>query len=66
MNRLSETKFAIFISFTPLLKDLTNQNLCIFTAAGVVPCGGRKGLAHHFIADVTFWGRLFKTNEVVS
>ena len=24
------------------LRDLTNQNLFIFTAAGVVPCGGRK------------------------
>ena len=44
MNRLNTTESAIFISLVyPLLpKDLTIQKLFIFTAAGVVPCGGRK------------------------
>ena len=36
MNRLNKTDFASFICF-----DVA-RNLFIFTAAGVVPCGGRK------------------------
>ena len=42
--RLNKTEFAIFISlmWSLLPKDLTNNNLFIFTAAGVVPGGGRK------------------------
>ena len=37
-------EFAIFISlmYALLPKDHTVQNLLIFTAAGVLPCGGRK------------------------
>ena len=44
MNRLDTTEFATFIilMFFFLPKDLTIQNLIIFTAAGVVPCGGGK------------------------
>ena len=44
MNRLNTTESAIFIySVCSLLsKDLTIQNLYTSTAAGVVPCGGRK------------------------
>ena len=38
------TEFAIFISllYALLPEDHTVQNLLIFTAAGVLPCGGRK------------------------
>ena len=32
----------ISLIWSLLPKDLTYQNLFIFTAAGVVPCGGRK------------------------
>ena len=44
MKRLSKIEYAIFISlmWSLLQRDPTNQNLFIFTAAGVVPCGGRK------------------------
>ena len=43
-EQTQKTEFAIFISlmWSLLPEDLTNQNLFIFTAAGVVPCGGRK------------------------
>ena len=39
-----------------LYSELTNQNLCIFTAAGFVPCGGRKtsSLHHHSVYNI-FW-----------
>ena len=42
INRLSKTEFSIFIPLMQSLlqKDLTDQNLFIFTAAGVVSCGG--------------------------
>ena len=41
---LNKTEFDIFISlmWSLLPKKLTNQNLFILTAAGVVPCGSRK------------------------
>ena len=58
MNRLNKTEFAIFISlmWSLLPRDLTNNNLFIFSAAGVVQCGGRKRLpAHHHSADYIFW-----------
>ena len=44
MNGINITDFAILISliWSLILKDLTDQNLFIYTAAGVVPCGGRK------------------------
>ena len=44
MKRLNTTESANFIySVCSLLpKDLTIQNLYTSTAAGVVPCGGRK------------------------
>ena len=44
MNRVSENDSAFFISFVYSLlpKYLTIQNLFILTAAGAVPCGGRK------------------------
>ena len=53
MNRPNKTEFAIFVSLMQSLlsRDLTNQNLFIFTAAGVVLCGGRK-TSHR--ADI-FW-----------
>ena len=43
MNRLNFIEFAISVSLMQSLSlqwDLTNQNLFIFTAASVVPCGG--------------------------
>ena len=44
MLGLNKIEFDIFVSlmWSLLPKDLTNQNLFIFIAAGVVPCGGRK------------------------
>ena len=44
MNRLYKIEFTIFISLMwPLVaKDLTGQNLFIFTAACAVTCGDRK------------------------
>ena len=54
MNILNKTEFAIF-SFL-MWTNITNQNLFIFTAAGVVPCGGCKCLPiHHCSADYIFW-----------
>ena len=51
MNRLNKTEFATFILMmcSLLPKDLTNQNLFIFTAAGVVPCGDRKIIIEQII-----------------
>ena len=48
MDRRNKTEFAIYISLMWSLfpRNLTNQNLCIFTAAGIVPCGGRKTSPH--------------------
>ena len=48
MNRRNKTEFAIYISLMWSLfpRNLTNQNLCIFTAAGIVPCGDRKTSPH--------------------
>ena len=58
INRLNKTEFAIFIPlmWSLLYWDLTNQYLCIFTAAGFVPCGGRKTspLHHHSVYNI-FW-----------
>ena len=36
----------ISLVYSLLPKDLTIQNLFIFTAAGVVACGGRKTSSH--------------------
>ena len=41
-----------------LPKDLTNQNLFIFTAADVVPCGGRKNISYIIIVQILFSGPL--------
>ena len=55
----TKTEFAIFISSMRSLfpRDLFNQNLFIFTAASVVPCGGRKMSPrhHHHNADYIFF-----------
>ena len=58
MNRLNKTEFAIFIYFIRSLlpRGQTNQNLFIFSAAGVVPCDGRKtSPVHYSSADYIFW-----------
>ena len=62
MNRFSKNEFAIFISLLP--KDITNQNLFIFTGAGVVPCGGRKTFSRISpYCSVYFWS--FERDEVI-
>ena len=39
-----------------LPEDLANQNLFIFTAAGIVPCGGHKTSSRTSLhADYFFW-----------
>ena len=61
MNRRNKTKFAIVILllWSLLPKDLTNQKMFIFTAAGVVTCGGRKTFpVHHHNSDFIFSGPL--------
>ena len=58
IKRLNNTEFAIFISLMKSLfpRDLTNQNLFIFTTAGIVPCGGRKTSPVHYLsAGYIFW-----------
>ena len=58
MNRLNKTEFAIFISLMQSLlpKDLTILNVFTFTAAGIVPCGGRKtSPRNHHSAGYIFW-----------
>ena len=44
LNSCHRHIYAVFVPLANLLlpKDLTIQNLFIFTATGVVPCGGRK------------------------
>ena len=58
MNRLNKTEFSVFVPlmWSLLPRDLTIQNIFIFTAAGGVPCGGRKtSPLHHYYADYIFW-----------
>ena len=65
MNRLNKTEFAIFISLMSslLLKDVTNRDLFIFTAAGVTPCGGRNTSPRTYSAENIFWS--FGIKEVI-
>ena len=56
-EQTKQTEFAIFISFmlSLLPKDLTHQNLYIFTAAAVLCAAGVKRLpVHHYRADYIF------------
>ena len=50
--------------YSLLPKDLTFQNLFTFTAAGVVPCGGRKSLPYIVIVQIIFSGRLGSLSSV--
>ena len=45
-TQLSPVCFFISLVYSLLLKDLTIENLFIFIAAGVAPCGGRKTSPH--------------------
>ena len=56
---LNKTCFSFFNSLMWFLipKDLTYPNLFLFTAAGVVPCGGRKNVsAYSIIVQIIFSG----------
>ena len=67
MNKPSQTESAIFFSLVYFLlpNELPVQNLFVFTAADVVPCGGRKNLpVHDDSADFIFFsGPLLSTHS---